>query len=241
MSQSHAEPAWLRGTFVTPMPCVHARCSPGCYPRGFARTGNARGGSLGRVQGHGADRREARAAMRGRERSVLCSFPGCGEILNEPGRCAEASARGLQRARPETGRLRLDALEADERADQTRATDLRAMRRPALCARASPPALALARPGVLRPRRARGALRSMPPHRDRPARRDGQAGSRKHGSGVCFEPEAAGRQTYSAPAASGGQPLGLTGRRPSSDPLERRAIAVPQRLHRCWIEARKAT
>src|SRR5262245_29621924 len=28
------------------------------------------------------------------------------------------------------------------------------------------------------------------------------------------------RHTYSAPAASGGQPLGLTGRRPSSDPLE---------------------
>jgi 5-methylcytosine-specific restriction enzyme A len=94
MSQSHAELAWLRGTFVTPVPCVHARCSPGCYPRGFARTGNARGGSLGRVQGHGADRREARAAMRGRERSVLCSFPGCGEILNEPGRCAEHRREG---------------------------------------------------------------------------------------------------------------------------------------------------
>ena len=31
------------------------------------------------------------------------------------------------------------------------------------------------------------------------------------------------RQTYSAPAASGGQPLGLTRRRPSSDPLERAA------------------
>ena len=38
-----------------------------------------------------------------------------------------------------------------------------------------------------------------------------------HGSGVCFEPRGY-RHTYSAPAASGGQPLGLTGRRPSSDP-----------------------
>jgi 5-methylcytosine-specific restriction endonuclease McrA len=171
--------------------------------------------------------------MRGRERSVLCSFPGCGEILNEPGRCAEHRREGYNWRGPRLAGY-----------DSTRwkRTSVRIRRERPTCERCGvrPSAHVHHRrhlhwpdPGFFDPDELEALC--APCHRTVTGR---------HAAMVKQGRANTGRASVSSPrlqAASGGQPLGLTGRRPSSDPLERRAIAVPQRLHRCWIEARKAT